>query len=107
MLSLGSYWLWILCVPAAQFLFISLFFLTCLPLLHQKSCYFLYDSFHVFCFHYNIYVSAPLQPSIMGMYHLCIHIQYCHKDHLDSVALSDGDTLPEIVTPTLHHFHQG
>ena len=30
-------------------------------------------------------------------YHLCIHIWYCHEDHLHSVAPSDSDSLPEII----------
>ena len=54
-------------------LFISLFFVTCLPLLCQISLHCLYDSFHVFCFHHNIYVSALLLPSIIDIIFVFIY----------------------------------
>ena len=79
-----------LCVPAVEFLFISLFFLTYLPHLHQNTFHCFYDScfasLHSLCFFSST--------AFYNRYHLCIHIQYYNEDHLDSVASSDSDTLP-------------
>ena len=84
MLSLASYCLWI-CV----FLQCSFYSFHCsfwfVPHIHQKSFHCLYDSFHVCCFHYIVCFCSS--STFYNWYHLCIHIWYCHEDHLDSMLV--------------------
>ena len=48
----------LLSVPTVQFLFNSSFFLICLVHFHQEWFCYLYNSFHVCCFHYIVRITA-------------------------------------------------